>query len=162
MPADGDDRLLLDVAGMERALESARTVAVLGIKPESRRELDAHQIPLYLQQVGYTVLPVPVRYPEADRILGVPVYRRISDVPTPIDILNVFCKPADFDRYVADAIRLGPQVVWFQSGLLDPSAAVTLRRAGVVVAEDCIGCRRATLSPSWAPLAGQSRTPPCR
>ena len=55
---------VLDVGEMERALTSARTIAVLGIKPDTRRQLDAHQIPLYLQKVGY--------YFEVTQSLGIP------------------------------------------------------------------------------------------
>jgi predicted CoA-binding protein len=146
---------LLGVAGMERTLVHARTIAVVGIKPSIRRHLDAHQIPLYLQKVGYRVLPVPTRYPEATHILGVPVLRRLLDLPRPIDVLNVFCKPADFLSYLADTVAIRPGVVWFQSGLLAPEAAQALLDAGLVVAEDCIGCRRASMSPSLEPFEAQ-------
>ena len=141
---------------MERsAARRPLIIAVLGIKPESRRDLDAHQIPLYLQRVGYAILPVPTRYPEATHILGAPVRRRLTGLP-PIDILNIFCKPSELAPHLADVLLLRPAVVWFQSGLMDPDALRTLLEGGVVVAEDCIGCRRATLSPSWAPLEGQA------
>jgi predicted CoA-binding protein len=150
------DARLLDVPAMERALESARTVAVLGIKPESRRQLDAHQIPLYLQKVGYEILPVPVRYPEATHILGVRVSRRLTEITTPIDLLSVFVKPEDFAAHLADVVAVRPAVVWFQSGLLRPSFAKTLAEAGIPIAEDCIGCRRASIEPSWAPLPAQA------
>jgi predicted CoA-binding protein len=160
MEATPGDLPLLGVAAMEQALHAARSIAVLGIKPESRRDRDAHQIPLYLQKVGYTILPVPIRYPEATHILGVPVRRRLTEVPRPVDILNVFCKPADFVAHLSDVLVVRPRVVWFQSGLMDTEAARALIEAGLPVAEDCIGCRRATLSPSWAPLAGQMGAPP--
>ncbi len=140
---------------MEQALHAARSIAVLGIKPESRRDRDAHQIPLYLQKVGYAILPVPLRYPEATHILGVPV-RRLTELPRPVDILNVFCKPLDFAPHLPDVLIVRPGVVWFQSGLLDPEAARALLDGGLSVAEDCIGCRRATLTPSWAPLEEQT------
>lgn len=160
MQATPSDLPLLGVAAMEQALHAARSIAVLGIKPESRRDRDAHQIPLYLQKVGYAVLPVPVRYPEATHILGVPVYRRLAELPRPVAILNIFCKPVDFSPHLPDVLILRPGVVWFQSGLLDPEAARTLLDAGLPVAEDCIGCRRATLAPSWAPLEGQAAALP--
>lgn len=142
---------LLSVAEMERTLRTARTIAVLGIKPETRRHLDAHQIPLYLKNVGYQIIPVPVRYPEATDILGAPVFRRLVDVDAPIDVLNVFCKPVDLERHLADIIAVRPGVVWFQSGLMELRTAEALSEAGLVIAEDCIGCRRASMPPSWAP-----------
>src|SRR5262245_43780037 len=140
---------------MERTLRTACSIAVLGIKPESRRHLDAHQIPLYLQKVGYHILPVPTRYPEATQILGVPVHRRLVELPSPVDVLNVFCKPGDFLPHLADVLALRPSVVWFQSGLLEVEAARRLIDAGLAVAEDCIGCRRASMSPSLEPFEAQ-------
>ncbi|MDI3288767.1 CoA-binding protein [Polyangium sp. 15x6] len=146
---------LLSPVEMERTLRNARTIAVLGIKPESRAHLDAHQIPLYLQKVGYQILPVPTRYPDATHVLGVPVRRRLTELPRPVDVLNVFCKPADFLPHLEDALALRPSVVWFQSGLIEPSAARRLLDAGIPVAEDCIGCRRASMWPSVEPFDAQ-------
>jgi len=148
---------VLGVAEMERVLRDAHRIAVLGIKPESRSHLDAHQIPLYLQKVGYEVLPLPTRYPEASHILGVPVRRRLTELPQPLDVLNVFCKPADFALHLEDVLSVRPGVVWFQSGLLDPEAAARLSEAAIPIAEDCIGCRRASMSPSVLPFEAQRR-----
>ncbi|WP_437871873.1 CoA-binding protein [Sorangium sp. So ce363] len=80
------------------------------------------------------------------------------------DVLNVFCKPQDFVPHVEDALVLRPSLVWFQSGLLELSAARRLLDAGIPVAEDCIGCRRASMWPSIEPFEAQrsaasSRTP---
>ncbi len=147
---------VLGVAEMERRLRFGRTVAVLGIKPESRRQLDAHQIPFYLQKVGYCIVPVPTRYPEAQEILGEQVVRHLRDIHQPVDILNVFCKPQDFAPRLEQVLALRPGVVWFQSGLCPPEA-VPIAEAGIAVAEDCIGCRRASIEPSWGLLEGQKR-----
>ncbi len=143
---------MLGVSEMEQVLRTARVIAVLGIKPESRRQLDAHQIPLYLQKVGYEILPVPTRYADVSEILGVPVSRRLTEIRTKIDVLSVFVKPEELAALVGDVIAVRPAVVWFQSGLLRPSFAQSLAEAGIPVAEDCIGCRRASIEPSWAPL----------
>lgn len=142
---------------MENALATARRILVVGIKPESRAHLDAHQIPLYLQKVGYDIIPSPTRYPEAVLILGVAVERDIASVSRPIDIVNVFCRPVDLAPRVSAIIDLRPPVVWFQSGLCDGEHAQAFVDAGLAVAHDCIGCRRATIAPSYAPLPGQRR-----
>jgi uncharacterized protein len=146
---------LMSPVEMEACLKSARTIAVLGIKPETRAHLDAYRIPLYLQNVGYRILPVPTRYPEASRILGISVCRRLVELARPVDVLNVFCKPSDFLPYIEDVLVLRPTVVWFQSGLIEPSAACRLLDVGISVAEDCIGCRRASIWPSVEPFEAQ-------
>jgi predicted CoA-binding protein len=50
----------------------------------------AFYVPDYLHQAGVEVVPVPVFYPDVTHILGKQVYRRVADVPGPIDILDVF------------------------------------------------------------------------
>ncbi len=85
----------------------------------------------------------------------------MNELREPIDILSVFCKQGDFGEHVADVLVVRPSVVWFQSGLLDRVAARTLVDAGISVAEDCIGCRRATIEPAAAPLEAQLRPSKC-
>lgn len=142
---------------MEEALESARRIAVLGIKPETRRHRSAHHIPAYLADVGYEIIPVPVYYPEVNEILSVPVCRSLDEIEGPVDIVSVFRKPEHMAHHVEEIVALHPKVVWFQSGLIDIAAARSFVEAGIRVAHDCIGCRRAAIEPSWAPLEGQRR-----
>lgn len=137
----------------ERILRKARRIAVLGIKPEERRDRDAFSIPLYLSKVGYEIIPVPVYYPDCREILGRPVVRRIAEIAPPPDIVNVFRRPEHFAAHLADVLALRPAVVWFQSGLLHSPSAAALEEAGITVIEECIGCRRASMFPSIAPLA---------
>ena len=136
---------LLSVPEMEAVLRSARTIAVLGIKPESRREMAAYFIPEAMAAFGYEIIPVPVRYPEVHEILGQPVVRDLADVPRPVDILNVFLRPETVMPHVPAIIDLRPGVVWSQSGCLDPDAAQQLVAVGLRMAHDCIGCRRAAM-----------------
>jgi predicted CoA-binding protein len=79
---------------------------------------------------------VPVYYPEVREILGKPVYRNVADVPGPVDIVDVFRRPRDIPRHVADLFRLGPRAVWFQAGIRHDEAALELARAGILVVQD--------------------------
>ena len=141
---------------MERILRTARRVAVLGAKPDSRIEAAGHWIPKLLQELGYQVTPVPVRYPDVTKILGVPVVRRLQEIAQPMNILSVFLRSAAVPALPAAFPKLRPPVVWFQSGLIDIPCAKAMIATGIVVAHDCIACRRATLEPVTAPLEGQS------
>lgn len=147
--------LVTDANVIEATLRRARTIAVLGIKPESRRHLDAHDIPKYLQAVGYAIVPVlsaPARYAECERVLGERVRRSLAEITEPIDVLNVWIRKDQLAAYVSDIIALEPRVVWVQSGLLDSSVERALIDAGLTVIEDCIGCRRASIEPAWEKL----------
>ena len=140
---------------LERILRTARRVAVLGIKPDTRADLDGHTIPLYLSEVGYEIEPVLTRYPDEQRVMGRPVHRSLGTVPKPVDILSVFLKPEQGAAFVEDILALAPGVVWFQSGLLEREVGLRLVGAGLVVVHECIGCRRASIAPSWSPLWGE-------
>ncbi len=156
--------MLLSDRQTDELLKSARRIAVLGIKPDTRPAKAAFWIPKYLQSVGYEILPVPVYYPEIDEFLGKPALRSLLEVPQPIDILSVFRKAEDFTAHLSDVLTLMPRVVWFQSGTLPLDAVPVINRAGIDVVHDCIACRRAVLQPSNAPfeaqLGGVSGEPP--
>jgi predicted CoA-binding protein len=90
----------------------------------------------YLADAGVEVIPVPVYYPEVQQILGRPVYRRVADVPGPIDIVDVFRRPGDVESHVDDLIAARPAVVWLQLGIRNDQAAERLARAGIEVVQD--------------------------
>lgn len=126
-------------AGLRRLLEQTRTIAVLGIKTEAEAAQAAYYVPRYLQSAGYEVIPVPVYYPDAVEILGCTVYRRLADIPRSVDLVNVFRRPADIPPHVPDILASKPRAVWFQLGIRNDAAALTLAEAGVDVVQDrCI------------------------
>jgi predicted CoA-binding protein len=145
----------LGVQEMDHALRWSLRVAVLGIKPESLRHRAAYYIPAYLADVGYEIVPVPVGFAEVDRILDRPVCRSLREAGD-VDILSVFRRQEEVPAHLSDILELRPKLVWFQSGLMHVPSAQILVAAGIAVAHECIGCRRATISPTCAPLEGQT------
>lgn len=129
-------QLLEDFDAIDRLLQRTRRIAVLGIKPETRAERPAHQIPLYLSNAGYEVLPVPVYYPDVDRILGKAVHRKVADVPGRVDVVDVFRKPEDLEPHLPDLLAAKPRVVWLQSGIRHDAFAGKLLDAGIDVVQD--------------------------
>lgn len=125
-----------DEAAIAALVRAARRVAVLGIKPESHAGQPAHYVPAYLASQGVEIAPVPVYYPDIPTILGRPVYRRVADVPGPIDIIDVFRRSEDVSQHVGDLLAARPRAVWLQLGIRDDETAETLARAGVLVVQD--------------------------
>ena len=128
--------LIEDDDAIAALLRDAGRVAVLGIKPESESHKPAHYVPAYLKRAGLEVVPVPVYYPEIEEILGERVYRRVSDIPGPIDVVDVFRRPGDIPPHLPDLLEKKPRAVWFQSGIRNDEAAETLARAGIAVVQD--------------------------
>jgi uncharacterized protein len=128
------DNLITTGEGIRRMLESARRIAVLGIKREYDRP--AYFVPEYAQMAGYEIIPVPVYYPELTELMGEPVYRRVADVPGEVDIVNVFRRSHDIPPHVDDIIAKKPKAVWFQSGIRNDVAAEQFAKAGIQVVQD--------------------------
>ena len=129
-------RLIESTDEMRALLRQSRRIAVLGIKPETRSSQPAYFVAEYAKEAGYEVIPVPVYYPEVTEILGSPVYRRLTDVPGDIDIVNVFRRPEHVLPHVGDIIAKGARAVWMQLGIRNDEAAERLARAGIDVVQD--------------------------
>lgn len=119
-----------------RALETAKTIAVVGCSPEESRPSNA--IARYLLRAGYDVIPVN---PGQREILGRPCFADLASIPKDvrIDIVDVF-RRSEFVSQVADeALARGTGFFWMQDGVVDEEAAARLVAAGVGVAMDrCI------------------------
>ncbi len=109
-------------------LERVRRIAVIGLSPKPHRA--SNRVASYLLGCGYEVIPV---YPREEQILGQKVYRRIQEVPGPVDLVNVFRRseflPAVFD----DVIASGAGAVWTQLQCIDQDGARRAQAAGLTV-----------------------------
>ena len=100
--------LIHDDDDIARLLERTRRIAVLGIKTAETRQ-PAYYVPEYTQHAGYEVVPVPVYYPEVTEILGQPVYRTITAISPPVDMVNVFRRAKDIPDTLTTSSRHGPR-----------------------------------------------------
>jgi predicted CoA-binding protein len=130
------DNLVESPAAIGAMLRECRRIAVLGIKTEAQRDRPAFYVPEYMARAGYDIVPVPVYFPDAREILGRPVYRRLADVPPPVDMVNVFRRSLDIPQHVPDILVARPKVVWIQTGIKNAAAAEAFARAGVKVVQD--------------------------
>lgn len=121
---------------LTRLLRGLRRVAVLGIKTEQQRDQPAYYVAADLAARGLEIVPVPVYYPEVREILGQPVHRRLVDIPGPLDLVDVFRRPADIPAHLDDLLAKAPKAVWFQLGIRHDAAALRLAEAGIAVVQD--------------------------
>ncbi|MFN2431676.1 MAG: CoA-binding protein [Gemmatimonadota bacterium] len=116
-------------------LRRIRRISVLGMKtPESGQP--AWYVPAYAARAGYDIVPVPVYYPKLTEIAGLPVFRRVADVPGDVDLVNVFRRSRDIPPHVPDILEKRPRAVWFQLGIRNDEAAEELARSGIDVVQD--------------------------
>jgi uncharacterized protein len=131
---DWHEHLLDKPEQIKQLLENTHRIAVLGIKPNP--DQPAYYVPEYAQRAGYEIVPVPVYYKDLTEMHGEKVYRKLTDIPGDIDMVNVFRRPGDIPQHVDDIITKGPKSVWFQLGIRNDAAAERLARAGIDVVQD--------------------------
>ena len=109
-------------------LKNYKRVAVIGMSKNP--EKDAYRIPEFLMKKGFEVIPVN---PTADEILGKKSYKKLTDVPGEVDIVDVFRPSEDVPNYVEDVIKVKPKVFWEQLGIHHPEAEEKIAAAGIKV-----------------------------
>ena len=131
-PPDNDIRQLLT---------SASTIAVVGAS--SNPERSSNGIMGRLLQLGYTVIPVN---PNETTVLGQKAYASLSDVPVPIDIVDVFRRAEDTPGIADEAVKAGAKALWLQTGIVSEDAAARATAGGLTVVMDaCIGAMHSLL-----------------
>jgi predicted CoA-binding protein len=127
MPIEDDKKI-------KEILMKAKTIAVVGASDKPLR--DSPRIMEYLKREGYTVIPVNPAYTE---INGEKCYPNLTSIGGSIDIVDVFRNPEDVDGIVDEAITVKAETIWFQLGVVNPSAAQKAEKAGLqVVMDHCI------------------------
>jgi len=134
--ADWRDNLVDSDAELATMFAETKRIAVLGIKTEVQAGQPAFYVPHYMAEAGYEIVPVPVYYPDVFEILGEPVYRKLAEIPEPVDMVNVFRRPRDIPPHLPDILAAKPRVVWMQLGISHDEVAEALARAGIKVVQD--------------------------
>jgi len=111
-----------------------RRIAVVGFSNKPWRP--SFQVGSYLIQQGYEVIPVNPDIPE---VLGLRCHQSLSAAPRPAQVVDIFRRGEHIPGIVDEAIAIGAEAIWMQSGLIDEVSAERARRAGLLVVMDrCI------------------------
>ena len=115
-----------------RILRTVKTIAMVGASPnESRPSYFAMK---YLMEKGFTLIPVN---PSVKEILGQKAYASVSDLPAPVDMVDIFRNSQAAgpitDEVIANKDRLGVKVLWMQLTVINEEAAKRAEAAGLTV-----------------------------
>ena len=115
-------------------LTKYKNIAMVGLSENPFRP--SHFAAIYMLSEGYNIIPVN---PMSKEILGRKCYARLSDIPEPVDIVDVFRKPSDVPPLADEAIAIGAKVLWMQLGVINQEAARKAYAAGLqVVMDRCV------------------------
>ena len=114
-------------------LTNARNIAMVGAS--DRPDRPSHGVMKFLQSHGYRVFPVNPQI-TGERVHGEFVWRELSQIGEPIDIVDVFRRPQAAGDAVDQAIAVGAKAVWLQLGIVNEEAAQRAEQAGLKVVMD--------------------------
>ena len=125
----------------EQILRDYGTIAVVGLSRYPAKA--AHSVPAAMQRAGFRVIPV---HPSADEILGERAYRSLSEIPEPVEIVEVFRPAPEAPAIAREAAAVGAQALWLQLGLASDEARAIAEGAGLQYVENrCMAVERARL-----------------
>ena len=101
---------------------------MVGLSPNPERP--SYGVSRAMQGFGYTVIPV---HPAAREILGAKAYPRLSEVPIPIDLVDVFRRPEHIDGIVEECLALKLKNLWIQDDIINIPAAKRAQAGGMIV-----------------------------
>jgi len=139
-------------------LNTVKTIAMVGISPKDNRP--SYFAFKYLQERGYRMIPVNPGQ-AGKEILGQKVYAKLSDIPEPIDMVDIFRASQFVMPVVHEALTLKPRpgVIWMQLSVRNDEAAALAEAAGLkVVMNRCPKIEYGRLSSEIAWMGVNTRT----
>jgi len=103
-----------------------KTWAVVGLSNNSERA--AYKVAKVLIEKGHTVIPI---HPKAETVHGQKGYASLSEVKSSIDVVDVFVNSSLVGPIVDEAILIGAKGVWLQLDVIDDSAILRAKNAGL-------------------------------
>src|SRR5262249_46364708 len=114
-------------AFLKETLNRVRVLAVVGASANWNRP--SFFVMKYLQAKGYRIVPVNPKE-AGSTILGEKVYASLSEVPFPVDMVEIFRNSQEAGPLTDEAIKKGAKVVWMQIGVRNDKAAQRAEQAG--------------------------------
>ena len=114
-------------------LEQTRTIALVGAS--DRPDRPSYGVMAFLQRQGYRVIPVNPQI-TGEHVHGEFVFRELSQIGEPIDLVDIFRRPQAAGEAVDEAIAAGAKAVWMQLGVVNEEAAARAEAAGLKVVMD--------------------------
>ena len=127
---------MMNDSEMKKLLREAKTIAVVGLSNSPIRP--SFGVSRFLQRQGYRIIPVNPKE-KGKEVLGEQAYATVSEIPEPVDIVDIFRRSEHIPPVVDDVLQKGTKCIWMQEGIVNEEAAAKAEAAGIpVVMNRCI------------------------
>lgn len=111
---------------IKEIVTQAKSIAVVGLS--SRPERHSNVVASYLLEAGYRIFPVN---PNETSVFGVEAVPTLTDLPEPVDVVDVFRRPEFVPEIARQTVEIGTPVLWLQPGAESQEAVDIARQAGI-------------------------------
>jgi predicted CoA-binding protein len=125
-------RLESDEAIAQLLLEVKR-IALVGASAKPERP--SHRVMQFLLDEGYEVLPINPGL-AGQRLLGQQVHASMADLPTSVDMADIFRDAASLPEVTQDVVATGISAMWTQLGVVHSEAEQAALDAGLQLVVD--------------------------
>ena len=114
-------------------LVQVKRIALVGASAKPERP--SHRVMQFLLDEGYEVLPVNPGL-AGQSLLGQTVYASLADLPTSVDMADIFRDAASLPEATQDVVAAGIPAIWTQLGVVHTEAERTGLDAGLQLVMD--------------------------
>ena len=125
-------RLESDEAIAQLLLQVKR-IALVGASAKPERP--SHRVMKFLLDEGYEVIPINPGL-AGQRLLGQTVYASLADLPTSVDMADIFRDAASLPEVTQEVVDAGIPAIWTQLGVVHSEAERTAVDAGLQAVVD--------------------------
>ena len=114
-------------------LSTVKRIALVGASAKPERP--SHRVMQFLLDEGYEVFPINPGL-AGQRLLGQMVYASLADLPTSVDMADIFRDAASLPGITQDVVDTRVPAMWTQLGVVDVEAERTAVDAGLQLVVD--------------------------
>ena len=114
-------------------LMKAKRIALVGASAKPERP--SHRVMQFLLEESYEVLPINPGF-SGQSLLGQTVYASLADLPTKVDMADIFRDAASLPEVTQDVVAAGIPAMWTQLGVVHSKAEHAAVDAGLQVVVD--------------------------
>jgi len=114
-------------------LAQVKRIALVGASAKPERP--SHRVMQFLLDEGYEVIPINPGL-AGQKLLGQSVHASLADLPTSVDMADIFRDAASLPEVTQEVVDAGIPVIWTQLGVVHSKAERTAVDAGLQLVVD--------------------------